>query len=110
MSKKCCGAQRETAFCPDCGAQLAKNAAPLVSLIGMLRTQQRTCEKRVAKKVEQYKAWIAETPTLEALKPDIKATRFNTESLQKRADKWKRWADAVEQAMQKDADCESQNV
>ncbi len=73
----CCGEERDSRFCPDCGKQL-REASPLGSLLVYLRAQTAARSTRLANYVENGA-------------PPKRQTRceFNR-------DKWKSWVAALE--------------
>lgn len=75
----CCGENRTTPFCPECGKQIP---GTLHSLLAYLRTHQRQCEKQRDVKKER------------AGYPEAKLARITAT-----INKWKAWADSVEQAL-----------
>jgi hypothetical protein len=86
MATECCGANRETPFCPDCGADLRKRN-PLGSLLVYLKAQVKA----------QYS--LANTSRRKAeIRYDAERARLErlAGKAEKNALKWQTWAQALE--------------
>jgi hypothetical protein len=87
MAEKCCGEERDSAFCPQCGRPLIQS--PINELIDYLRRTLRATEKVASK-------WLAASKGKDGREEAVVA-RCARIAQRKRAlaDKWKRWLDAL---------------
>ena len=76
--KHCCGEDRETNFCPVCGADLKSD--PLVSLLRYIRNMQQNAQRYYDRHVDHA---------------DSKRGRHHRAKI----DKWQIWGDAVESVL-----------
>ena len=79
----CCGAERTTPFCPQCGRQLKNNL--LWDLLALCRKNEKAHRTRSATKQRKYQ----HDP--EKGKRDLMESEDNTRF----AEKWKAWGDAL---------------
>jgi hypothetical protein len=79
---KCCGRERETAYCPDCGGKLTRQAPPLLALLAHVR------------KTAANHAKLAAEREADAPAGDPWAQRKRSV-----ADRWQAWADALADAL-----------
>ena len=77
---KCCGEERTTAYCPDCGKHLGQ-ASPLHQLLSHVR-------QRIKSQLSEIGSWNTHSPNNEG-----------TAKRKKTVAKWQAWADALVEAI-----------
>jgi hypothetical protein len=83
----CCGSERTTAFCPDCGSQLAGTAK--AGLAEHLR-------KRVKTEQTKLRKWQQYVSTSPAMNQERESDRpAKTEAFKRDIAKWQSWLDWV---------------
>jgi len=80
---KCCGQERTTRFCPECGKQVSDSSG----LYGLLAH----CRKSAQHAQKESESWDAHDPE----RPAAKRSKVN-------AAKWKTWVDVLEKTIKGD--------
>ena len=89
---QCCGQERSTPFCPECGTPL--KGPGLMLLLKHLRTLQSNYEKKVLRREQALKDFPGDESRF-----DKRTKALNQAKLV--ATKWKSWADELEMLLMK---------
>jgi Zn-finger nucleic acid-binding protein len=90
MPKSCCGQQRSSAYCPDCGKKLFDG--PLAELMQHLRY----AEKQNRTRAEHARMRIKDDSGMED-----RLWKRKADDLGVQADRWAAWADALADVMKR---------
>ena len=91
MGQTCCGVERESAYCADCGKELK------VEPIRGLRAHVVQVVKRTAGEVVGARKHVADLEAMEKQKENgLDWSRGRLKKLEATADKWKAWLEALD--------------
>lgn len=94
MPEQCCGKERTTTFCPDCGKQM-KHEPPLHELRKYCRERQEKAVASLSKhKIESEE--MLKRKNGDTLDYDVRRTVRVVENDEKTVLKWDRWIDALD--------------